>query len=274
MLSNDMSELLTKIEHRLGLTLLLKHLPNELKKEAWAEIIETDTLKTFSRYFPHHFKMKVDDTTCDKRIGTLGEENSISHGNSNNKQVWYYIKDEITNGVKILGILDIDFLDYSSDNMGISGAIGTNIYLPQPPCLEATFENILGLQARADMASLYNGTLYIDFEYPNRFRIVGYQGTNYNLTNFTITLLVEHTNLSTISPTKMETFDSLASADIARFLYQNLKFFDSLETAYINIDLKLTELQEEAQKRDQIIDTIKESYVSTSNDNAPYIFTV
>lgn len=275
-LVNDFTTLATRIENRLGLTLLLKHLPKELGKDAWIErVIKVEALPEFSAYFPYFFKLKIDDSTCYKRYGGIGEENSISHGNSsNNSQVWYYIKDEIIDGVRILGLTDIDFLDYSTDNMGISGAIGANIYVPQPPCVEATFETILGLQMNADMASLYNSTLYIDFDPPNRFRLVGYQGTNYDLSNFTITLIVEHTSLVTITPTKMPFFIDYCTALIARFLYQNLKYYDGLETSYINIDLKLNELQEFANTLDQLKEKMAESAVTWSNDNQPMIWSV
>ena len=77
-----------------------------------------------------------------------------------------------------------------------------------------------------------------------------------------------------ISSSKMETFEALATADVAKFLYMNLKYYDGLETAFINIDLKLSDLQDEMQKRDNIIEDIKNSYVSASNDNIPYIWTV
>ena len=54
----------------------------------------------------------------------------------------------------------------------------------------------------------------------------------------------------------------------------NLRYYDNLETIYVNIDLKLSELQEQANKRDNIIEDIKNSYVSASNSNIPYIWTV
>ena len=72
----------------------------------------------------------------------------------------------------------------------------------------------------------------------------------------------------------METFEALAQADIANFLKANLKYVDGLETVYVNIDLKLSELEQEASKRETIIEEIKNSYVSASNDNIPYILTV
>ena len=56
-LANDMSALLTKIERRLGLVPLEPHLPENMQKSAWADIIMQDTIVTFSRYFPNQFKM-------------------------------------------------------------------------------------------------------------------------------------------------------------------------------------------------------------------------
>jgi hypothetical protein len=69
----------------------------------------------------------------------------------------------------------------------------------------------------------------------------------------------------------MNTFEALAQADIAGFLYNNLKYFDGLETIYAQIDLKMGDLQNEAQKRDQIIETLQNSYVSYSNQVQPLI---
>jgi hypothetical protein len=66
----------------------------------------------------------------------------------------------------------------------------------------------------------------------------------------------------------------LATADIAKLLYGQLKYVDGLETAYVQLDLKIQDLQEEAQRREDVINELKESYVSTSNDNIPYIWSI
>nr|DAG94172.1 MAG TPA: hypothetical protein [Herelleviridae sp.] len=260
-MANDMSNLLTKIERRLGLTILIPRLPKELAKDKWADIIMQDTIVTWSRYYPNAFPIVVNDDTCDKK-----KENGTT---------WYYIKDEVLQGCKLLGLKDIDWMDMTTNNASLGGtSLGGGYYYPNMGCIGSTFESILSLQTAADMNSLYNRGLYIDFQYPNRFAIKGMGNTNYDLKSFVVILLVEHCSLSTISPTVMETFESLAQTDVARFLYMNLRYLDNLETIYLNIDLKLSELQEEANKRDEIINTIKESYVSTSNDNIPYIMTV
>ena len=274
-LANDMSLLLTKIERRLGLTPLLPHLPHnkdfDLSKDAWADVIKTDSMVTFSRYFPYEFKMVVNDDTCYKQYG---DKHSHAHPKDQDT-VWYIIKDEVLEGTKLLGIRDIDWQDVGLANASLSSSLGGGLYAPTGmTCPFATFDSMLGLQMTADMASLYNNQLYIDFQYPNRFAIKGLGNTNYDLTSFVVILLLQHRDLSTISPTKMEAFESLCEYDIANFLWKNLRYYDGLDTIYVNIDLKLAELQDEAQKREQHIAYLKESYVSANNDAASLIWTV
>lgn len=260
-LANDMSALLKKITNRLGLLPLIPHLPNFVSQEKWCDVIMEDTMETFSRFYPNRFRLVVDETTCDKKEvdGTT----------------WYYIKDEILQGVKLLGVMDIDWMDHTAKNAGVGAtSLGGGYYYPNYMCPAASFESIMSLQMSADFASLYNRNLLIDFQYPNRFCLKGMGNTDYDPKSFVINVLVQHCSLSTISPTKMEVFEELAQADIANFLFMNLRYYDGFETAYVNIDLKLSELQDEANKRKDVVDKLQESYVSTSNDNIPYIMTV
>jgi hypothetical protein len=260
-ISNKMTDLLNKIERRLGLIPLTPHLPENLNKAAWAKVIEEDTLVTFSRYFYHKIRFLVNDETTYNKI-----ENGVKV---------YYIKDEYLQGMKLLGVEDIDWQDFSGDNIALAQTGGYGYYTPNYiGCPVCTYETMMGYQMMADMQSLYNQGIYVDFEYPNKLILSGIGGTVINIKKFVVNLLVQHPNLNTISPTKMETFEALAQADVANFLQKNLRYVDGLETVYVNIDLKLSELESEAGKRDNIIDDIKNSYVSASNDNIPYILTV
>ena len=78
----------------------------------------------------------------------------------------------------------------------------------------------------------------------------------------------------TIPPSQMETFEALATADVATFLYEQLKMYDNLETTFSNIDLKLASLEEKARQREQIVEELKNSYVSASNRNQPIMLTI
>lgn len=258
--SNDMTSLLKKIERRLGLEIIEPKLPTWLNKEKWATIIKEDTLVTFSRYFPNKIRFPVNTETCNYRR---------EHG-----KIWWYIKDEYLAGAKLLGAKDINWEDTTGDNMSLGQTAGYGYYTPNYGGFEDTLNTFVNFQMSADNASLYNNNIFVDFVYPNKINISRSGGVEPGLSTFVIDLLVEHSNLATISPTKMETFEALAIADVARYLFMNLRYWDQLETVYINVDLKLSELENEANKRSEIIEKIEQSYVSASNDNIPYILTV
>lgn len=260
-MANDYSRVVNKIERRLGLTPLVPHLPKELNKEAWVDLIKTDTMETFSRYFPRKIKFVADENTCHIRK------------DPQNNALEFIIKDEYLGGMKLLGCYDIDWSDTSTNNIGIS-TNSYGFYVPNFGGLEATYEAFLANQSSANIASLYNNNIFVDFEYPNKLKFSRAGNINIELRSYAVWLLVEHDNLQTISPTKMETFEALAQADIANMLYMNLKYYDGLDTMYVNIDLKLSELEQESNKRDNIIESLKDSFVSMSNDALPAIFTV
>lgn len=260
--NNDMSKLISKIERRLGLLPLTPHLPKEFQKPEWEKTIMTDTLVTFSKYFSRKIPFIVNDETCHKLRGPDGV-------------MVYYIKDELLEGLTLYGVSDIDWQNFSSDNMSLTQTAGYGYYMPEyAGCPSCTFETIMGYQMAQDMYSLTNRGIFIDFEDPNKIRLTAATGVNVNLKTFVVNLLVQHTTLSTISPTKMETFEALAQADVANFLWKNLRYYDGLELPTLNIDLKLQELENEAGKREQILDDIKNSYVTAANENIPYIMTV
>ena len=90
-----------------------------------------------------------------------------------------------------------------------------------------------------------------------------------------ITLLVKHAqNLKTIPPTMMEDFEKLAEADVARFLYEELKYYDGLETVHASIDLKMADLETKASTREDLVQKLDEAHVSAANKYQPLIFTV
>lgn len=250
--ANNMSNLLNKIENRLGTKPL--NLPEDISKDKWADIIISDTLVTFSRYYPHAFKYHL--------------------GPNDKKNGCYYLDEEMVGGAKILGIRDISWEDFATDSLGVQENAGYGIY----DFLGSNYgmADIALMQMRADHMSLFNNGIYPIFEPPNRIRLQSATSQDVGgISSFHVWVLLEHNpNLTTISPTQMETFEALAQADIAQFLYRYLKYYDNLQTVYATIDLKLQDLESEANKREEVINFIKESYVSASNHNQPLMFTV
>lgn len=250
---NQMTKLLNKIERRLGLAVL--QLPEKISKDVWPEIIEEDTLSTFSRYFPHKIKILV-DVNC-------------------YKDGFYFIDKDLEPGIKILGIKDVDWGSYMNcmnsgiDNRGVMLNSYGFIYD------EYGIDDIALAQAGNDYISLFNLGIYPEFEHPNKVRLVSTNNAPVSrYLKFPLEIFVEHNkNLMTISPTKMEIFEQLATADVATFLYQNLKYFDQLDTAFGQLNLQLDTIQDWAGRRNDIVDQLKSSYVSAANDNQPIIIT-
>lgn len=247
--ANNMTYLLNKIENRLGTKLY--DLPEQLRKEQWAEsVIIPDTIKTWSRFFPHEFRYTITPLT-------------------KQKNGWYLLDEEIFGDCNILGVKNIDWGTFNDNIFG--GPYGMYDYMA------ATYDigDMFGLINQANVHSLFNNGIYIQFEPPNKFRLETTYGAKVSLNKFDVFVLIEHSpNLTTISPTQMETFESLAQADVAGFLYNSLKMFQDLQTVYATVNLHLDDLQEEWKKRDDIMNFIKESYVSAANKNQPYIFCI
>jgi hypothetical protein len=259
--ANDMSLLIKKIERRLGLLMLTPHLPKELGKEAWADVIRTDSLVQFSQFFPLRMRYICDENTVTKKDG------------------WYYLKDEIIGNNKVLGVQDIDWQTMGSDNLSLSSMANygyPEIYGYGYYGMSSLYaDQTIGTALNTSMTSMFTAgnTIYVETEEgnPMKFRLAGISGHDLKIKTFVIWVELEHKDLATISPTKRTIFEALAQADVANFLAENLKYVDGLETIYAQIDLKLDKLREEANKRDNIIDELKNSYVTYSNVSAPLI---
>lgn len=252
---NKINKLLGKLERRLGTAPL--NLPKELNKEAWAtEVIDNETLDTFSRYFPNELTVKLD--------------------RSMKRSDGYYVLDKfLDDSTELLGVRDIDWGSFSKDALSQHAAQGYGIYSVLPT--DYSMDDILAIQMRANMTSIFDNQIYVEYKAPNLVKLssVYKNDPTIGLKSFPITLLIRHaSNLMTIPPTMMEIFEELAEADVARFLYENLKHYDGIETAYTNIDIKVSEFESKASKRDDIVQRLDEAHVSFSNKTQPMIFCV
>ena len=255
MQANRMTALLDKIERRLGTAPL--NLPEHLQKDKWAEqVIANETLDTFSRYFPNAIEIRLD-----KSMRT--------------KDGFYLIDEPFGDNVEILGVRDINWQQFSQSTTRRHDAYGYGYY----DFLANNYgmDDIMLLQARADQMSLFNNNIFVDFQQPNMVRFVTVTGSDITMSidNIPITVLVKHApNLKTIPPTMMEMFEKLAEADVATFLFNELKYYDGIETVHASIDLKLSELESKAGTRDDIVEKLDEAHVSAANKKQPLIFVV
>lgn len=249
---NQMTLLLNKIQRRLGLITL--ELPDEIGKDSWHTIIEEDTIPTFSRYFPYKITTIIDNT-CEK-------------------DGFFFIDKDVPEGCKILGVKDIDWQAYRVDPR--FDRYGINFSTYDFISRDYGIDDVAFSQMSADYLSLFNLGIYIEFEYPNKIRLVSVNGSSVSRYRpFPLQIFIEHpSNLMTISPTMMESFEQLAQADVATFLYQQLKYYDNQDTVYMQLDLKLETLQEWANKRDDIVRQLDEAHTTTANEAGSLIMTV
>ena len=246
MFTNSMGNLVNKVAHILEVEYIEQFFPKEIQKETWAQKIIDYSLLDFSKYVPQKIQYLVKTNTMD------------SDG-------WYYIDEDVIPGnIRIVGIQDLDFETISLDatmSGTMSGPYGIHDYM------QAVYsvEDVADIQMMADHNSMFNSGIYVEWQSPNKIRLKS--GTRnfikWQAPTFPITLYLSHSeNLLTIDPTKMELLEELASSDIAKFLYATLKYFDKLETSYGTIDLKLEKVEEYKDKRDDIMQRLKEGFIS------------
>lgn len=249
---NEMTKLLNKIERRLGLTVLT--LPEALQKDNWANVIIEDTIPTFSRYFPHKITTIID--------------------NECRKDGFFFIDRDVPEGCKILGVKDIDWQAYRCDPR--FDRYGINFATYDFISRDYGIDDVAFSQVSADFLSLFNLGIYIEFDPPNKIRLVSVNGSPVSKYRpFPIQIYIEHpSNLMTISPTMMETFEQLAQCDVAIFLYQQLKYFDDFDTTYAQLQLKLDTLQSWSERREDLVNKLDEAHTSTANENQSLIITV
>ena len=251
---NRMTNLLNKIERRLGIKML--NLPPELSKDEWAKTIDEDSLTTFSRFFPNEMTI------------VLGPDLKKKDG-------WYIIDEYVPDNIEILGVRDVDFPMLSQDASTQHDAYGFGIYSVLPT--DYSYDDIAAIQMRADLTSIFLNQIFVKYKAPNMIRLESNYHTDVTrgFKNYPLHILIKHApNLMTIPPTMMETFEDLATCDVAGFLYGNLKYMDGLETVYANIDLKLDQLETEKNKREDIVQKLDEAHVSAANPNQPLILCV
>ena len=136
------------------------------------------------------------------------------------KKRWILLidEDDIGQGVKILGIRDISWQDFTQDSLTYQQNMGLGVY----DFIANGFgvNDVVLAQMRADHMSLFNNGIYPVFEPPNKIRLesVTSRDVSTGLGRFHILLFITHRpDLTTIMPTQMDIFESLAQADVALF---------------------------------------------------------
>ena len=253
---NKVDKLINKIERRLGTRQLL--LPDHLTKDKWLDAtIIPDSIETFSRYFPHMVRIQI---KCSP---------------DNMKDGYYLIDTDLLGGVELIGVKDIAWEVYGNSALAQQSGIGMYDYLSAYS--NYSMDDGMALQARADLTSFFNNSIFVDFKEPNKIRLTTVTGNliTEGLDYIPLDVYVYHpSNLSTIPQTQMEIFEKLAMCDVANYLYGELQYYDNLETVFASVDYKLDRLERVAGEREDIVRYLDENHVNPANKNQPIMYCI
>lgn len=234
---NDMmnaSQLLTSIKMDLGIYGL--RLPFDNGDKSLMDVIQLKSIKTFSTFFPQVKRLSID---LNKDVECLKSEYTESK----------YVLPDLFPGREILYIRNIELKSKLLGNGFISPTFDGSI---------ETYNMLMMTQANANLASVAAPAITFKFEPPNIMYLFNV-ATAYGMID--IELALEHSeNLATIPQTAWESFYELALLDIKRFLYNTMKHYTELQTAYGNINLRIDEWSNAESDRKDLIEKWRDVY--------------
>lgn len=229
------SQLLTSIKMDLGIYGL--RLPFDNPDKAMMDVIKLKTIKTFSAFYPQILTVDINlnkDVECIKQEYTESVY-SLPHDLFGEREIMYIRNIQLKN--KLLG------------NGFISPVFDGTI---------DTYNMMMMTQANANLASVAAPAITFKFEPPNIMRLYNV-ATAYG--ELTVEFGVEHAeNLSTIPQTAWESFYELALLDIKRFLYNTMKHYNELQTAYGTVNLRIDDWSNAESDRKEVIERMKDTY--------------
>lgn len=229
----NLSELLTSIKMDVGIYGLA--LPFENPDKTLYDVIKLKTLKTFSPFCPQvmKFTLSLSEMVC--------------------KQSMYY--ESIYEIPPIFGERNLLYIKKVTPK---NKALGAGYAAPLFDSDIDTYSSLAMAQANANLISQAAPAVTFKFRPPNVLHLF-YMATYFG--EIDIEVCLEHAeNLSTISPTSWESFYELALLDIKRFLYNTLKHYSEIQTAYGTINLKIDEWSSAESDRKDLIEKWRDIY--------------
>lgn len=230
----NLSQLITRIKINCGIYAIA--LPFENPDEVIKDVILNITLRTFSTYCPYREIFRFDVHSLQRLEKSANYE--------------IYLLPDIFNEREILSVLDVRYDEADVSGLGYwGGAV---------PLLRGNMVNQQILSnAGLNMMNQLIPRLTFKYEHPRKI-------TLYNILSsckvvFDIALMHDK-SLASITPTSEESFYNLAVLDVKDALYNMLKHYNELSSAYGNISLKLDDWSQAADQRKQLLEEWDNTY--------------
>lgn len=229
----NLSELITSIKMDLGIYGLA--LPFENPDQTLYDVIKLKSIKTFSPYQPHVMQLTLDLTTMKCLKCQYNESIYEIPKIFGDRRLLYVRKVNARNKLLGNGYVNPTY-DDSIDN----------------------FNTLMMTQANANLVSVAAPPITFKYQKPNLLYLYN-MATMYGEVDVEVAL--EHmANLASIDDMAFESFYDLASLDIKMFLYNTLKHYTEIQTAYGTISLKIDDWASAESDRKDLLNGWKDLY--------------
>lgn len=230
----NLSKLISSIKMDLGVYGMA--LPFENPDEIFREVLELKTIPTFSQFQPYYLPLKLD-------LDTLKEiEKNVNY-------CIYEIPD-VFGDAEILFVkkLEEDLDSFVHGYLDVGSMMGN-----------MSWGDMMMGQANANLSSLAMPPVTFEYIAPNQIKI--FNDSFMYSRKIRLEVALEHNkNLATISKTAQYSFTKLATLDIKMMLYNNLKHYNDLQTAFGNINLKIDDWANAESERSDLLRQWEETY--------------
>lgn len=229
----NMSDLLTSIKMSLGIYGF--KLPFDEPDKTLANVIRLKSLKTYEQFFPNVKTVSFDlvnDLKC--------------------------LKDEYTESIYEIPDVYGTHIIYIRNVFPKNKLLGNGFIAPVFDGTIDTYNSLMMVQATADLASVAAPPITFKFEEPNRMYLYN-MATAYG--EVEVELAMGHSeSLSTIPASQWESFSELATIDVKMFLYNIMKQYNEIQTAYGNINFHIDDWQNAENDRKELIEKYRAIY--------------
>jgi len=222
----------------------LSHIPNPLLNTEIEKIILEESLITFSTYYPYFGKITVDEVV-----------DAVPH-----QKGFFYLKPAVPE-LTIIGVSEM-YRNNSNNGLRLQ-EYADYAFVTSPYDLEA-------LQANQNVASMGNFPSTFLFHPPNIIEVFPKSSHSSNRTILFVTRFVHPSHLMTIPLSLIEQWKKLVEYDVKISLYEILKHYESTETPFGTIDLKIDSWSSAEDSRTSLLETWENNYAKEPNRKKIY----
>lgn len=233
----NMSRAISALKMSLGLNMITLPFQDENGKASPTEniikeVLTTITIPEFSQFAPWMRKGEIDL----EQLKPIDRREGI------------YLLPQILTITPIMYVADVSLPQHNTRGMfgDVAPAYGIN----------RSVQGVLTSQAYMMLAGQMRAEPTFEYLGFNKIKLYGYPKCK-----LSITVASEHDpSGETIADSYYDSFMELATLDMKIFLYNNLKMYDQIPTAFGNINLKLDDYQGATAERDQLLEKWRDTF--------------